>query len=63
MESKLHRKEAVYNHGRNILRLFDTLQSFFSPQVKRGVIISNKHSIYELPHELPNNSRLRILGN
>ena len=25
--------------------------------------ISNKHGIYELPQELPNNLRLRILGN
>ena len=38
-------------------------QFFFSPQVKRGVIISNKHSIYELPQELPNHLRLGILGN
>ena len=28
-------------------------QIFFSPQVKRSVIISNKHGIYELPDELP----------
>ena len=27
-------------------------QFLFSPQVKRSVIISNKHGIYELPHEL-----------
>ena len=33
------------------------------PQVKRSVIISNKYGIYELPHELPNILRLRILGN
>ena len=51
------------NHGDNILRLFDTLPIFFSPPVKRSVIISNKHGIYELPHELPNDLRLRILGN
>ena len=25
--------------------------------------ISNKQDIYKLPHELPNNLRLRILGN
>ena len=37
-------------------------QIFFSPQVERSVIISNKHGIYELPHELPNDLRLRILG-
>ena len=27
---------------------------FFSPQVKRSLIFSNKHNIYELPRELPN---------
>ena len=37
-------------------------QTFFSRQVKRSVVISNKHSIYELPHELLNDLRLRILG-
>ena len=31
--------------------------------MKRIVIISNKHGIYELPHELPNDLRFRILGN
>ena len=29
-------------------------QIFLSPQVKGSTIISNKHGIYELPHELPN---------
>ena len=38
-------------------------QIFLSPQVKRSVVISNKHDMYELPHELLNNIRLRILGN
>ena len=39
-------------------------QIFFSPQVKRGaIIITYKHGIYELPHQLPNDLRLRILGN
>ena len=38
-------------------------QIFFSPQVKQSVIINNKHGIYELPQELPNNFRLRIPGN
>ena len=33
-------------------------QTFFSPQVKRIVIISNKHGMCELPHELPNDLRL-----
>ena len=43
------------NHGHNILRLFDTLQILFSAQVKRIVIISKKHGIYELIAELLNN--------
>ena len=46
-------------------------QIFHSPQVKRcviisnkhGVIISNKHGKNELPHELLNDSRLTNLGN
>ena len=37
--------------------MFDEI--FLSPQVKRIVIISNKHDIYELPNELPNDLRLR----
>ena len=41
--------------------MFD--QVFVSPQVKRIVIISNKYGIYELPHEFPNDVRLRTLGN
>ena len=51
------------NHGHNIMRLFDTLPNFFSQQVERGLINSNKHGIYELPHELPNDLKLTILGN
>ena len=38
-------------------------QIFFSPKVKRSLIISNKHGIYKLPHELPNDWRLRNLKN
>ena len=38
-------------------------QIFLSQQVKRIVIISNKHGIHELPHELSNNLRLSILQN
>ena len=37
--------------------------TFLSPQVKQCGIITYKHGIYELPHELPNDLRLRILGN
>ena len=39
--------------------MFD--QHFLSPQVKRSVIISNKYGIYELPHKLQNDLRLKIL--
>ena len=35
--------------------MFD--QIFLSPQMKRSVIISNKHHIYQLPHEMPNDLR------
>ena len=38
-------------------------QIFLSPQVKRSVIISNKQGAYELPQELPNDLRPRILEN
>ena len=38
-------------------------QTFLSPQVKQCVIITYKHGIYELPHELPNHLKPRILGN
>ena len=38
-------------------------QIFLSPQVKRWAIITYKHGIYELPHELPNDVRLGTWGN
>ena len=38
-------------------------QFFLSSQVKRSVIVSNKHTIYELRHELPNNISFKNLGN
>ena len=44
----------IYSHFHDILRLFDVLPIFFSPQVKRCEIVSYKHGIYELLHELPN---------
>ena len=34
-----------------------------SPQMELWAIITYKHGIYELPHELPNNLRFRILEN
>ena len=35
---------------------------FLSTQMKQNVIVSNKRDKYELPHKLPNDLRLRILG-
>ena len=37
-------------------------QIFFSPKVKWSAIISNKHGIYELLHELSNNLGVSLLG-
>ena len=37
-------------------------QIFLSPEVKQSTIVSNKHGIYKLPQELPNDLRLRKLG-
>ena len=53
----------THNHFHNILRLFDVNQTLLSPQVKRCAIITYKHDIYELPHDLPNDPRPRIPGN
>ena len=38
-------------------------QIFLSPQAKRYAIITYKQGMYQLPHELPNDLRLRKLGN
>ena len=40
--------------------LFD--QIFLSSQEKPSLIISNKHGIYQLSHDFPNNLKLQILG-
>ena len=37
-------------------------QIFFSLKVRRSTIIGNKYGIYQLPHELPNDLRLRTKG-
>ena len=44
-----------YNHFHNIFRLFDVLPNF--------PYITYKDGINELPHDLPHDLRLRILGN
>ena len=38
-------------------------QIFLSLQVKGCAIITSKHGIYELPLDLPNDLRLKILEN
>ena len=38
-------------------------QISFSPQVKGSMIISNKHGLFELPHKMLNDLRLRTLRN
>ena len=38
-------------------------QIFLSLQVKRWAIITYKHGMYKLPHKLPNQLKLRKLGN
>ena len=38
-------------------------QIFLSPQMKLRVIISNKHGIFVLLYDLPNNLRIRTLEN
>ena len=38
-------------------------QIFLLPQAKRKAINTFKHGIYGLSHELPNDLRLKILGN
>ena len=38
-------------------------QTFLTPQMKRSMIISNRHCIYKLPNNLKKDIRMRILGN
>ena len=55
-------KANTNNNFHNILRLSDFLMFYqisVSLQAKRCTIISNKHGMYELPHEFLNNLRLR----
>ena len=53
-----------YNQFDNIfLEFLMFYQVFLPPQVKRSVMITYKHGVYDLSHELPNDLRLRILGN
>ena len=38
-------------------------KTFLLPQLKRWAIVTYKHGIYDLSYELPNDLRLKILGN
>ena len=63
---KILRKKIYYLSGNGTFYIFwDFLvfyQIFLSPQVKQCAIITYKHGIYELPQDLPNDIRPRILG-
>ena len=70
-----HNIHIVFSHGiQKNIHVFPTMfiiildflmfnQIFFLAQVKRCLIITYKNGIYELPHELPNDLRLAVLGN
>ena len=49
------------NHGHIILRHFNARPNFPFTARKRRVIISYKHGVYELSHELPKELTLSIL--
>ena len=53
----------TYNPGHNILAPFNNLADVLIPQVKRYLISNITTLVHELPQELPNDLRLRILGN
>ena len=63
MDKITWRGKMYYHHVDNILRLFDGLANFPFTASEQSMIISNKLVIYELAHELPNDLKLRILGN
>ena len=48
----------IYNHFHNIWRFFNVLTTFL---FTKCAIITYNNGIYELPHDLPNDLRLRIL--
>ena len=51
------------SHGHKILTGFDVCPNFSLPQVKQSEVINNKHGVYELPHKLLIDLRLRMLWN
>ena len=56
-------KQQALDVDQNAIQQILFYQIFLPPQVTQWAIITYKHGIYELPHELPNDLRLRILGN
>ena len=53
----------VYNLGQNICRLSHILTQFLFTSSGTKLDFVTRKGMYELPHELPNNLRLRIIGN
>ena len=56
-------KQKVVRCNQDLKNFLMFCQIFLSPQVKRCSIITYKYGMYELPQELPNDLRFRILGN
>ena len=65
--SKKKKKKKLIDKFSVVFIIFWDLLMFYqillSPKVKQSAIICNKHGIYKLPHKLPNDLRLRTLGN
>ena len=57
------KKHNYHNLGQNIWRLFHFLAQFFFTTSKTELDYYHQKWVYELPHELPSDLRLRILGN
>ena len=53
----------LFNHGQNICRLFLALARFPFATSESNYVIVTKRCMYELSLVLPNNLRLRVLGN
>ena len=55
----LHVPYRSYNQFHNILRLSDVLPNFPFTTSERCAVITFKHGTHELPHEFPNDLRVR----
>ena len=51
-----------YNLGHNILELYNVLVEIRLTKVNRNVVSIIADLVYELPHQLPNDLRFKILG-